>query len=151
MSSVRAYALAISALSAVILAGSALAQSEAVAPTPLPMDEPTMVAGVDAACTGIGDEAQADPRWRAYPIRIEFAGGTGQYLSNGTLTLHGKDGAASFTVSCGGPWLLLQLPAGKYRVTAVAEGAAPREETITVPASGQVRAVIRFPDIVGSQ
>jgi hypothetical protein len=110
-----------------------------------------MVGGVDVACTGIGDEAQTDPRWRAYPIRVEFAGGTGQYVGAATLTLHDKNGAAAFTVSCGGAWLLLQLPAGKYRVTASTEGAAPRVETISVPASGQARAVIRFPEIVGDR
>ena len=133
-----------------LLAGSALAQGVEPA-TPLPMDEPTMVGGVDAACTGIGDEAQTDPRWRNYPIRIEFAGGTGQYVGNTTLTLHDDKGNMAFSVSCDGPWLLLQLPAGKYRVTASADGASPREEVISVPASGQARAVIRFPEIVGER
>jgi hypothetical protein len=115
----------------------------------LPLDEPTIVGGVDLACTGIGDEAQTDPRWRAYPIRVEFAGGTGQYLGDATLTLLDESGAPVFIVTCNGPWILLKLPPGKHRVTAAVAGAASRTETLTVPATGQARAVIRFPEIVG--
>ena len=134
-----------------LLTGTAFAEATADPVTPLPMDEPMMVGGIDAACTGIGDEAQTGPRWRAYPIRIEFAGGTGQYVGNASLTLHDDQGGNVFTVSCEGPWLLLQLPAGKYKVTASADGSAAHDETISVPASGQARAVIRFPEIVGTR
>lgn len=139
----------LSLLAAATLAAPTYAADTALQATPLPMDEPTMVNGVDAVCTGIGDEAQTDPRWQAYPIRVEFAGGTGQYVGNAVLTLYGANDAPEFTVRCNGPWLLLQLAPGKYKVTAAADGAAQRTETISVPQSGQARAVIRFADIVG--
>ncbi|MBC8088364.1 MAG: hypothetical protein H7Z40_13935 [Phycisphaerae bacterium] len=141
--------LLLSVFAGAALAGIAYADDIVPQATPLPMDEPTMVNGVDAVCTGIGDEAQTDPRWQAYPIRVEFAGGTGQYVGNAVLTLYGANDTPEFTVRCNGPWLLLQLAPGKYKVAVAADGAAQRTETISVPQSGQARAVIRFADIVG--
>ena len=48
-------------------------------------------------------------------------------------------------VRCGGPWLLVRLPPGMYDVTAVVENVS-KTGRVTVPATGQGRLVIRFPE-----
>lgn len=119
------------------------------APTPLPMDTPTLVAGLDMACSGIGEEAQLDPRWDAYSVRVEFAGGYGQYLAGTVLALSDEEGRAIATVRCSGPWILIKLPVGVYRMSGTLEGqpAASASARVTAPANGQKRVVLRFPDI----
>lgn len=116
--------------------------------TPLPMDGIALVNGIDAACTGIGDEAQEDPRWQRFPIRIEVAGRNNEYLADVLLTVATPAGVEIATVRCEGPWVLLDLDAGEYRVTALVPGAAAAKTVkVNVPARGQRRAVIQFPEV----
>ena len=110
-------------------------------------DKPQQVQGVEAVCTGIGLEARADPRWQAYSLKVEVAGKGGQYLGDLTLFLqqNGKELAA---VRCDGPWILFRLPAGRYQIEAQTEGKTARAGAI-VPAEGQGRVILRFPDSGG--
>ena len=56
------------ALGVMALGGAAGFFWPAQADVPLPMDNPISIDGVQTVCTGIGDEAQHDPRWLAFPI-----------------------------------------------------------------------------------
>jgi len=134
------------ALAAMLVAPAVQAQSE----LNMPQDSPMMVAGIDAACTGIAESAE-DPRWAAYPTRIEFAGGYNQWLIGARVTVASEASDALFTVRCGAPWLLLKLEPGRYRVTAelLYNQAAPQSATISPPATGQQRFVFRFPEVTG--
>ena len=112
----------------------------------MPMDEPVSLANaLTAVCAGIG-QSQGDPRWAAYPVRIEFANAADQYIAGVDLTLsQGKKVLAK--LSCPGAWLLLQLPAGRYQVMAArqdAPEAAPASAVFTPPAKGQKRVVLIF-------
>ena len=64
-----------------VLSGAALAQIE-TAP-PLPLDVPQTMRAMEAVCTGIGQDAREDPRWAAYPLKIELVGRAGQFLQFG--------------------------------------------------------------------
>jgi hypothetical protein len=110
-------------------------------------DKPLQLDGLEAVCTGIGSESRADPRWQAYPLKIEVAGKGGQYLGDVTLSVQqaGKELAA---VECEGPWILFRLPAGRYQIEAQTEGKTARSSAI-VPAEGQGRIILRFPDTGG--
>jgi hypothetical protein len=110
-------------------------------------DKPQQLQGMEAVCTGIGLEARADPRWQAYSLKVEVAGKGGQYLGDLTLFLqqNGKELAA---VQCDGPWILFRLPAGRYQIEAQTEGKTARSGAI-VPAEGQGRVILRFPDTGG--
>ncbi|HUO91711.1 MAG TPA: hypothetical protein VMU22_02265 [Rhizomicrobium sp.] len=110
------------------------------------MDNPIMVNGIDTVCTGIGDEAQHDPRWAAYPIRVEFSNGGAQYLSGAhvSLTQGGKTLAA---LDCAGSWVLFKLPPGEYRVEASLlnnQGGGVTSAAFSPPAHGQKRVVLQF-------
>lgn len=125
--------------------GSAL--SEPV--TSLPADQPVTVGGYDLACTGIGEEAQTDPRWKAYPVRLEFAGGNAQYLADVDVSVADAAGTELFTVRCDSAWLLVKLEPGKYRVQGSFRKLV-KSANFMAPKSGQARIIVRFPEIKGS-
>ena len=117
--------------------------------TSLPSDEPVTINGIELACTGIGDEAQSDPRWKAFPVRLEFAGGNAQYLADVDVSVTDSLGAQLFQVRCDSAWLLAKLSPGKYKVTGTFRDLT-KSANFMAPKSGQVRIIVRFPEIVGS-
>jgi hypothetical protein len=48
--------------------------------------------GITYACAGVGDDSQNDPRWAAYPAKLEFAGGNGDYLSDIVVSIENAKG-----------------------------------------------------------
>lgn len=113
-------------------------------------DQPTDVNGYDLACTGVGDEAREDPRWKDYAVRIEFANRDAQYLSDIDVSLANAAGETLFRVRCETPWLLAKLPAGKYTVAGTYEGIT-KTAKLTAPKAGQARIVVRFAEVAGDQ
>jgi len=110
------------------------------------MDNPITINGVDTVCTGIGDEAQHDPRWTAYPIRVEFSNGGAQYLSGAHVTLS-QGGKTLAALDCAGSWVLFKLAPGSYRVEASLlnnQGGGVRSAEFSPPAHGQKRVVLQF-------
>lgn len=120
----------------------ALSGVSASAATNVPLNAPTSINGVETVCTGIGEDAQRDARWASYPLKIVFAGKGGQFVTDADVTIS-RNGKDLVSVHCGGPWLLLKLPAGRYRITGVLEGQSA-ETSAFAPAIGQGRAILRF-------
>ncbi|NOT42806.1 MAG: hypothetical protein HOP13_20190 [Alphaproteobacteria bacterium] len=116
----------------------------------LPPDEPVVVNGFDLVCTGVGEDARNDPRWTAYPVRIEFANADAQYLSDAVLAVAKADGEQLFEVTCDSPWVLANLEPGKYVLAATYEGIV-KTEKFTAPKSGQARFVVRFAEVPGDR
>ncbi len=131
------------ALGASALAGAAPAGEAQV----LPIDRATVVNGIEVACTGVGETRQ-DSRWRAYPVRVEFSDSRHEYLTDAAVTLATAQGRQLLQVSCSSPWVLIKPPAGAYQVTAqlLDSAAKPRSAPFKVPAKGQLRVVLEFPD-----
>jgi hypothetical protein len=122
------------------------AQAQDITKAPaLPFDSPVSMRAMEAVCTGIGADSRNDPRWATFPLRIELVGRAGEYLGQAEVTLSQND-EAIIGVQCGGPWLLVRLPPGRYDVTAVV-GNVSKTGRATVPATGQGRLVIRFPEL----
>ena len=124
----------------------AAAQADTVA-----MDTPITLNGVDAACTGIAD-SKADPRWKTYPVRVEFSNGGGQYLAGAHVSL-AKGGKVLAELDCQAPWVLLRLPPGSYSVTGTMlnSTAKPRTAKFSPPKTGQKRVVLQFIDFQANQ
>lgn len=136
-----------SAVTIVALSGATSAFAESA--VSLPSDTPVEVKGVELACTGIGDEAQSDPRWKSFPVRLEFAGGKAQYLADVEAAVFNVAGEELFKVRCDSPWLLVRLPAGKYQVKGSFRDIVKIANFMS-PKKGQARIIVRFPEIVGS-
>lgn len=114
---------------------------------PLPMDTPVTVDGIATVCTGIGEDAQNDPRWKAYPVRIEFSNGAAQYISGAHVTLSDAGGKPLVSVDCSGAWVLFQLVPGNYKVSATLRdhpNEPARSASFSPPANGQKRVVLEF-------
>ena len=129
----------IAALAALTIgAGTALAQSDA--PTE---GQPMTISGVETVCTGTTTDVRADPQWRAYPFHLEVAGKDGQYLGDEKVTVSGN--GHSVSVKCSGPWVLMKLPAGSYKVSLDVPDAGHKDVTMQVPG----RTIVHFPDVGG--
>lgn len=115
------------------------------APVTVPLDGETVLNGVGVACTGIGG-TKDDPKWLAYPVRLEFSNPQREYLIGATITLADAKGTEIFTATCGGAWLLLKLPdAGSYRVTGrMSDGKTSKPQMVKSPAKGQTRVILIF-------
>ena len=132
--------LAFASLSAV--AGQAVAQAER-----LPLDGERAIGGMTIACTGIGQE-RSDPRWNAYPVRIESSDTNRAMVADEIVSVADRKGAVLATVQCEGPWILLRPSAsGAYTVKGWLPGApsASAGGGFRVPAKGQTRIELRFP------
>jgi hypothetical protein len=112
------------------------------------MDTPITVNGIETACSGIGDAPKTDPRWPAYPVRVEFSNGGAQYLSGAHVTLS-EGGKTLTSFDCAGSWVLFKnlKPGATYKVAATITGQPAGEKSVnfTPPASGQKRVVIQYP------
>jgi hypothetical protein len=133
--------LAAGAALAVMLPGFA-----AHAGSPMPMDVPISIDGTETVCTGIGDEAQNDPRWKAYPVRVEFSNKLMHYLSGAHVALKDGTGKTMATVDCAGAWVLFKLAPAKYVVEAslLWQKSETSSAAFDAPATGQKRVVLRF-------
>jgi hypothetical protein len=124
----------------VILAAVALSAGTALAQTQSMQDEqPMNINGVETACTGTSLEVRSDPRWTSYPFHLEVAGKDGQYLGDEKVTVSGN--GASVSVQCSGPWVLMKLPSGSYRVSLDVPEGGHRDLTMHVPG----KTVVHFP------
>jgi hypothetical protein len=138
-----------------ILAAAALACGAAPAfAGSIPMDTPVTVNGITTVCTGIGEDAQQDPRWKAYPIRVEFSNGGAQYLAGATVTLKDAKGKVLSVVDCDGAWVLFQLVPGDYSASATLNGMAnvpAASGRFSPPAKGQKRVVLTFKGVPANE
>jgi hypothetical protein len=126
----------------------AIATTASAQPVRVRLDQEMVVGGVPVGCTGIG-QTKNDPKWLAYPVRLEFANAARDYLADEAVTVSDASGGALLQVSCEGPWLLLKLPPGRpFRVEARLNDqvTAPRTAEVTAPNRGQATVVITFPD-----
>jgi len=125
-------------LAGLAASGMAFAQSNS-----LPENQPMDINGVQAVCTGTTTDVRMDPQWQSYSLRLEFAGKAGQYLGDETVNISGN--GKSVSVHCGGPWVLMKLPAGTYHVSTDVADAGHKDVTVHVPA----QVVVRFPNAGG--
>ena len=123
----------------ILLPAAGLAQSLA-----LDDSQPMMVNGVETVCTGTTTDVRDDPRWRAYSLRLEFTGKDGQYLGDETVNVSGN--GHSVSVHCGGPWVLMKLPSGSYKVSADVAEAGHKDVTVRAPG----RVIVRVPNAGGA-
>ena len=120
----------------------------ATEPTVVALDSETSVGGMPVACTGIG-QTKLDPRWSSYPVRVELSDAQDKYVADGAITLRDAHGKTLLSVQCAGPWILLKPAPGAYTVEGWLPGvsAKPRSARFKPPAQGQMRVVLKFPDV----
>lgn len=113
-------------------------------PGAMPIDKRIEIGGVGAVCTGIGLDAQNNPAWAAYPLKVMATGKAGMYLAKAQITLTQKNNVLA-EVKCAGPWVFFDVPQGDYKVSAVLDGETASTNA-RVRGAGQAQAVLRFPN-----
>lgn len=108
---------------------------------------PTIGQDIAYASGGIGIDERDEMQTMAadYSLKLAFAiAGSGAYVSDVSVTIQ-RGEETVFQVADVGPWLLVKLPAGGYRVIAV-YAEHTKEATVEVPATGLAEAVLPFPE-----
>ena len=134
-----------SAFAALLFAAAPLAPRLAAAADPV-MEQN----GIRYACTGIGQEKN-DPRWAGFALKLAYAvQPDGALLSDVTARIRDAAGRVVLNVHCpDSPWLMAQLPPGRYSVTAVALGKYTQQARFGIAGGRQSYVVIRFPAEAG--
>ncbi|MGE8677908.1 MAG: carboxypeptidase regulatory-like domain-containing protein [Achromobacter marplatensis] len=97
---------------------------------------------------GIGiDESEAmKAAARDYPLALTFAAqrdGKADYVASVGVAIHDAQGKEVLKATAEGPYMLVKLPAGAYKVSATYEGKAQVRE-VTVQNTGTARAVFEW-------
>ena len=94
-------------------------------------------------CSGVGlDEREAAERV-PHTLRLEYAQADGHYLGGVDTVIADGAGNQVLTARCPGPWVLVDLPDGRYRVTATLNGKT-KSFGVTVSGAKRVRQVVIF-------
>ena len=127
---------------ALCAAGAMMGHIEARAQTDNTPDAPTVMTqnGIRYVSGGVGEEEAAVMQKLAsnYSLRVMVAGKSGHYLSDVDVSVASAAGKSVFSARTDGPFLLVALPAGHYRVTA-ASGHATQTRAVVVPTHGTAR------------
>ncbi|MCS3505991.1 carboxypeptidase-like regulatory domain-containing protein [Achromobacter sp. JUb104] len=97
---------------------------------------------------GIGiDESEAmKAAAKDYPLALTFAAqrdGKADYVASVAVTILDAQGKEVLKATSEGPYMLVKLPAGSYKISATFEGKT-QERAITVQGTGTARAVFEW-------
>ncbi|MDF2861527.1 carboxypeptidase-like regulatory domain-containing protein [Achromobacter mucicolens] len=103
---------------------------------------------VEYVSGGIGiDESEAmKAASSSYPLALTFAaqrGGKADYVADVTVAIRDAQGKAVLQTTSQGPYMLVKLPAGSYKISATYDGQAQDRE-VTVQGTGTARAMFEW-------
>ena len=127
----------------VISAFSAAARADDAMPAERTLGSVTYVSG------GIGKDESTAMKQAAsrYSLSIEMvstAGSRAQYVSDVKIDIRDQKGTAVLGVTSDGPFLLANLPPGRYTVTAARNGAS-QQRSVVIGAGAHQRVMFSFP------
>jgi len=113
------------------------------ATAPVPVQ--TTDAGIAYVTGGVGDTEQRyiERHYGGYSFKLVNAG-NGAYVSNVRVTLENDRGETILQTITEGPWLLADLPAGEYVVTARFNKQTRSEKFVVADAAATRRLVLRW-------
>jgi hypothetical protein len=85
---------------------------------------------------GQGELARLRQMARDYDLKLVFAWQRGNYLADIPVVIRDQKGNTVLDAVAQGPWMLVELPAGTYTVTATAYE-QPKQQVVYVNQSGQ--------------
>ncbi len=96
--------------------------------------------GIQYMTGGVGIESRARMNMAAdrYNLKVVVAAASGAYLADAMVTIKDAAGNIVFKAMTDGPWLMVKLPKGKYRVTAAIDN---RKEGRSVSLSSYLKTI----------
>jgi hypothetical protein len=89
------------------------------------------------------DEREALERDRGYPLKVVTVMQGGQYIADVHVTIRDASGALVLDARMNGPWLMADLPPGRYRLVADFGGVTQTRD-FTVSGSRRQEIVLRW-------
>ena len=107
-----------------VAAAALLAAAWSVAAAQAPLPQPRTENGVSYLNGGVGDEEIQYVRqsMKDYTMALSFSRSGGEYVASVAVTIKNMKGVTVFEVPSAGPYLLVDLPVGRYSVTANYQG-----------------------------
>ncbi len=103
---------------------------------------PPAGAQVAHECAGIGVQGREAAETVPHTLRLVYAEPDGDYLGYVDTRITGPGGEL-VTVTCPGPWVLVNLPDGSYEVTASIRGET-KSRRVTIAGGRQQEQVLTF-------
>lgn len=105
--------------------------------------------GVSYVTGGVSDDEAAlfKQARSGYPLAIELLrnqAGKHEYTADAQVRVFDRAGKLVLDAKAEGPFMLVRLPPGQYRVQATLDGQTVESKAVTVGASGSAQAVIAF-------
>lgn len=108
--------------------------------------EETGTNGVAYISGGVGESGRTEIEavQDQYSLKLVFAYTNGEFLADVRVVITDAAGTALVSADANGPWLLVALPAGTYKVAATVNGTTKTEE-VSVPANGLKTVNMQWP------
>lgn len=100
---------------------------------------PFMAGGV-----GTGERRAMEGMAKGYNLKLSFAEKSGQYLSGVEIVIEDEKGEEIVRSAVDGPWFYIQLPPGKYNISATVEGRTKRIRALDVPEKRRVLRLLHW-------
>ena len=88
----------------------------------------------DHLCVGVGATAREEAANTPHSLKLIYAEPGGHFLADVLTRIVDGNDLVVLDTACDGPWLMVDLPAGEYEVTATFAG---EEQTVTVSVGSQ--------------
>lgn len=113
----------------------------------LPPERDVGVASYVSGGVGDGEASRFKAEAAHYPLAVELferAGGRDEYTADARVKVVDPAGRVVLDERADGPFMLIRLPAGAYRVSAALGGQRLAERTVKVSGQGHAKAVFVF-------
>ena len=119
----------------------------------LPPEHQAGVASYVSGGVGDGQAHEFEAAFKRYPLVVKLFEGTGgsmaEFTSEARVKITDMKGAVVMEAQADGPFMLVRLPAGNYRIGATLAGKALADHTVHVTDSGHVTTTFVFPKQTG--
>lgn len=96
---------------------------------------------------GVGQaEQQAIHNTKGYDLRMVLTRPDGAYLADVDVRIKDASGRTVLDTTTNGPFLLAQLPPGRYRIRAEVEGRRTEHRTVHITPKGETRLFVAMPE-----
>jgi len=134
------------------LLGAAMSLGAHAADDPLPPERQAGVASYVSGGIGEGESRRFEAAFKRYPLVVQLFennGQRGEYTADARVKITNAKGAVVFDEAAEGPFMLLRLPAGDYRIAASLHGHSVADHEVHVTGSGHAKATFVFPANAG--
>ena len=119
---------------------------------PLPPERQAGIASFVSGGIGEGESQRFEAAFTRFPLIVqlfEHVGARDDYTADAIVTITDAKGQLVMRERADGPFMLVRLPAGDYRVAASLNGHDLADHRVHVTGSGHVKTTFVFPDHTG--